>query len=248
MCYTIYAISVIVILILGLIVKEDTLSHSVKIILCTIVGLVAYCALNLSTTEGFAEGKGKGKRRKKKRETIGNIVDTKIEKLEFETRLSELVPKGTIVMYHKAEAEAPKGWAVCDGRDAVDYNTKTTMKTPDLRGRFVLGTGKSETNKLLSDRKLNDRGGVEKLGLEVKNLPAHRHPIGITHKGGYGWGGKYAMDLDGGTETGIAGNSNEADVLDKDGVPITPSAKKTTGDAFEIMPPYYVLTYIIKTS
>jgi microcystin-dependent protein len=244
MSYTIYAISVIVILILGLIVKEDTLSQSVKIILCTIVGLVAYCALNLSTTEGFAQRKGK--RRKKNKENIGNIVDTKIEKLEFETRLSELVPKGTIVMYHKAEA--PKGWALCDGRDAVDYNTKTTMKTPDLRGRFILGAGESETNKLLTNRKLDDRGGVEKLGLEVKNLPAHRHPIGITQKGGYGWGGKYAMDLDGSTETGIAGNSNEAEILDKDGVPTIPSVKKTIGDPFEIMPPYYVLTYIIKAS
>ena len=244
MCYTIYAISVIVILILGLIVKEDTLSQSVKIILCTIVGLVAYCALNLSTTEGFAEGKGK--RRKRKKEMIANIVDTKIEKLEFETRLSELIPKGTIVMYHKAEA--PKGWALCDGGDAVDYNTKTTMKTPDLSGRFVLGAGQSKTNILLTNRNLNDRGGVEKLGLEVKNIPAHRHPIGISQQGGYGWGGKYAMNLDGGTETGNSGNSNEVDILDKDGKAVTPSAKRTIGDPFEIMPPYYVLTYIIKAS
>tara|TARA_B100000035_G_scaffold312915_1_gene325408 strand:+ start:82 stop:3099 length:3018 start_codon:yes stop_codon:yes gene_type:complete len=39
------------------------------------------------------------------------------------------VPSGTIVMYNSGTA--PSGWAVCDGSNG----------TPDLRGRFILGSG-----------------------------------------------------------------------------------------------------------
>jgi hypothetical protein len=58
-------ISIIVILILGLILKEDTLSQSVKIILCAIVSLVAYCALNIYSIEGFAVKKRERSEREK---------------------------------------------------------------------------------------------------------------------------------------------------------------------------------------
>ena len=77
MSSTNYAVSIIVILILGLIVKESTISDSIKIILCTMVGLVAYIALNIDNTEKF------GVVRKKwiTTQMILDMIDTKIAAL-----------------------------------------------------------------------------------------------------------------------------------------------------------------------
>ena len=51
---------------------------------------------------------------------------------------SETVPDGPIpsgLVMAFAGNEIPAGWTVCDGR-----TTPTGLQTPDLRGRFVLGT------------------------------------------------------------------------------------------------------------
>jgi len=64
-------ISIIVILILGLILKEDTLSQLVKIILCANVSLVSYCALNIYSIEGFAGKKNKQSGEKTKNKQSG---------------------------------------------------------------------------------------------------------------------------------------------------------------------------------
>jgi len=58
------------------------------------------------------------------------VYDSSTNKWKNESPSSG-VPSGTIVMYNSGSA--PSGWAVCDG----------TNGTPDLRGRFVLGSGGS---------------------------------------------------------------------------------------------------------
>ena len=79
MSSTNYAISIIVILILGLIVKEAAIQDSIKIILCTIVGIVAYSALNTRySTEKFATIKTK---KWITVQMINDMIDTKIAAL-----------------------------------------------------------------------------------------------------------------------------------------------------------------------
>lgn len=60
---------------------------------------------------------------------------------------NELLPAGSIIMWYGA-APAPKGWAICDG----------TNKTPDLRGRFVIGADEQFAYK--------SSGGAKGLGVQ----------------------------------------------------------------------------------
>lgn len=85
MSSTNYAISIIVILILGLIVKEAAIQDSIKIILCTIVGLVAYSALNTSySTEKFAVAP-----KRLTRDDINSMIDLKISAFSSATTSSD---------------------------------------------------------------------------------------------------------------------------------------------------------------
>lgn len=58
----------------------------------------------------------------------------------------DLVPKGTIVMWYNKDKKhpPPDGWKICNGENS----------TPDLRGRFIVGTFKD--NKVFA----NDKGGI----------------------------------------------------------------------------------------
>lgn len=66
-------------------------------------------------------------------------------------------PPGVIVMWGGAIAAIPSGWALCDGNNG----------TPDLRDRFVLGTG--ETGEI------GETGGNHSITLTIGQLPAHGH-------------------------------------------------------------------------
>lgn len=96
--------------------------------------------------------------------------------------------------------------------------------TPNLKDRFVLSSGSQSVNTL---------GGAATVKLSVANLPAHSH--------GFGVGGGNGNENSG--ETGIADGWSKS----------YSSAKfknKTTetgsGAEFGILPPYYVLAFIMK--
>jgi hypothetical protein len=83
---------------------------------------------------------------------------------------AEIFPQGGIIMWSGTIEEIPEGWSFCDG----------TNGTPDLRDRFVPGTGNLYT--------VGDTGGspdvllpthTNEFVLEDEHIPAH------THKGGY---------------------------------------------------------------
>lgn len=40
-------------------------------------------------------------------------------------------------------ATLPDGWAICNGQTITRSDTGASMATPDLRGRFVIGSGGS---------------------------------------------------------------------------------------------------------
>lgn len=107
----------------------------------------------------------------------------------------------------------PDGWHLCDG----------TSGTPDLRGRFVLGT---------SDKYSDGRtGGYEKVTLEIEQIPRHRHAFYSATSSASGY-------ID--TSTPIAINSTTGSIQ------VVQTTDNGSSKAHENMPPYYALAYIMK--
>lgn len=155
-------------------------------------------------------------------------------------------PTGTVAAY--AGAAAPEGWLLCDGR-AVSRSTyaglfnvigtrygvgdgSTTFNLPDLRGRFVLGTGQGVG---LTNRTLGSVGGEEAHALTLPEMPAHQHnspTAANTSPGSY-----EVPPISGGGINGFAS-------YDYGGAAPTSSAG---GNApHNNMPPYLALNYIIR--
>ena len=147
------------------------------------------------------------------------------------------LPSGTIVAYN--QNNAPPGWTLCNGSNG----------SPDLRGRFILGNGGS--------RGINITGGEENVTLGVHQMPQHNHNVnGSTSTNGHhshnshiykGFGSdcrncshnfQPLRGSDGHVETHGAGNHNHTFNVD--------SSHAGGNQAHNNMPPFYVLTYIMK--
>ena len=251
MNYTISIVSIIVILILGLIIKENTLSHSVKIILCIMVALVTYFGLNRCITEGFAQKKGKGKGKGKGNKTRSLGDDTIPQ-----------VPIGTIWLW--AGEVIPLGWQLCNGIGKVNILNDAEYNIPNLQNRFVLGAGDISDNTV---RNIHSKGGNENIYLLQNNIPEHNHNINISRRGDYtkartnlnGDGNAYddgggAINTSSCIECGKTWYQYSEDNTSKikyietqDKMSTTEKTTiKNTGNPVNIMPPYHVLKYIIK--
>lgn len=98
--------------------------------------------------------------------------------------------------------------------------------TPDLRGKFILG---SDNSHAIGSTGGNANGSIT---LSVDNLPAHTHTtsgVSITEStdgGSLFSGGENTISAGGSGVTGSTGS----------------------GNAIDIMPPYYALAYIMKVS
>jgi microcystin-dependent protein len=66
-----------------------------------------------------------------------------------------IVPIGGIIMW--SGASVPAGWALCDGNNS----------TPDLRDKFVVGSGSSYS--------IGNTGGANSVALSTGHLPSHQH-------------------------------------------------------------------------
>lgn len=87
---------------------------------------------------------------------------------------------------------APRGWALCYGQLlAISQNDalfsllgtiyggdgRTTFGLPDMRGRVATHQG---TGPGLSEYRLGNRGGVERVTLTPAQLVPHRHDLGVA--------------------------------------------------------------------
>ncbi len=113
---------------------------------------------------------------------------------------------------------APNGWVLCDG----------TNGTPNLKGRFILGAG---SNAGLSTRTLGQTGGVETVTLGINQIPAHNHKFNGVNVSINTFINRVSGHGNAANEDNI-----EADTNNMGG-----------GKPHENMPPFYVLTYIMKT-
>jgi microcystin-dependent protein len=148
------------------------------------------------------------------------------------------IPCGTIIMWHGRMEDIPVGWVVCDG----------TNGTPDLRGRFILGSGQGAGLTLRNPQQ--PTGGRESVALGVNQLPRHSHSIsdpGHSHN----WRG--SVSRQGEDDRNYSVDFAKGDVsswdFDKNtnSVPTNITINEAgSGEAFEIMPPFYILVFLMK--
>ena len=89
------------------------------------------------------------------------------------------IPIGGIIMWSGTTGTSlPSNWKLCDG------STYNSIKTPDLRGRFVLSSttptsvnGGIALASGLTARTVDAIGGKETVALEVTHMPAHTHGV-----------------------------------------------------------------------
>ena len=120
------------------------------------------------------------------------VVDGNVTFTNKNTNSMEIFPRFMVMAW--ASADIPKGWAQCDG-STYKYNEddgnviktvdsdSTGIKTPDLRGRFIMGAGNvTSDNRTFynsKDYKLNEKGGEDSHTLTVDELATHDHKIDL---------------------------------------------------------------------
>ena len=157
------------------------------------------------------------------------------------------LPPGSIIPWFGQLRDLPEGWHICDG----------TNGTPDLRDRFIVGTG--------SNYKLGDIGGLDAVKLEASEQPNHYHYFGYNYSSNNGQFPcirdralipRYPASANGAGVTASKWNgSNGGNWWGWDGGGssyllsnlVTSLAYGTAADeAHENRPPYYALFYIMK--
>lgn len=135
-----------------------------------------------------------------------------------------VIPVGGIVIW--TQSKIPDGWAICDGQN----------NTPDLRGRFVMGTLSTE---------LVATGGVAAVTLTVDNLPRHKHGFkqSVAKKTTQNWAWS---DYD---ETGgsVWADYNKGATYFSGTTSSNPGAADKKVEPHENRPPYYAVYYIMRT-
>ncbi len=160
------------------------------------------------------------------------------------------IPLGGIIMW--SGATPPNGWALCNGQ------TLNGQVTPDLRGRFVLGSGAGTG---LTVRTLGQTGGVETVTLTLNEIPAHTHTVdppstATTSNGSHTHSFTLGRDdsgdrnvaadgdVSGGQTTGTTASAGaHTHTMD---IAQFNSGSAGSGQAHQNMPPFYVLAFIMR--
>lgn len=96
-----------------------------------------------------------------------------------------ITPLGGIIMWSGVGSTVPDGWALCDGRSSNGY------KTPDLRGRFIVGHEPNSPaynqpgNLSTKGTAVGDIGGDSVVTLTTAQMPSHDHSGNTGYDGGH---------------------------------------------------------------
>ena len=169
---------------------------------------------------------------------INNIVQASV---------GDTMPELSVITY--AGSTVPSGWQLCDGSVFTytndenvtisdsrvlnfNINSSSNRLTPDLRGRFILGSGQGVS---LTNRNIHETGGTEEETLTEAQMPSHNHRQHIVKGNDLNWsstyGGPYSVGTDDKFAQGYYGSYTDS---------------KGSDQPHNNMPPFYVLTYIIK--
>ena len=188
----------------------------------------------------------------------GNLtVDGNIFLTNRNTNLMNLLPKFMVIAWASAGG-VPKGWAMCDGQKykmdpttgvVTALNANATdddmVITPDLKGRFILGTGNGTG---LTNRELNKTGGEENHKLTASEMASHFH---------YEFVNATSPNLDHGINNASSpvanvekGDNSHNYMIQSTGGGDYPSLGKSSIVGNDVphnnMPPFYTLYYIMK--
>ena len=174
-----------------------------------------------------------------------------------------LVPIKGIIMFSGTADDVPANWKICDGNNG----------TPNLVNKFVIAaatydatvtpTGNDSGWRTAAEGTDEASGGEATKLLGTANLPSHTHTKGTLAVTGGDHNHQYRrlVELtdndDNGVpvgNTGSAGPSHEnANTDDSGDLTLTVSGNTgdqggTMGEAFDILPPYYAIAYIMRVS
>lgn len=185
--------------------------------------------------------------------------------VEVASSTSHFLPRGTIISFHSDSA--PTGWHLCDGDGEYINEYGDSTPIPDLRGRFILGAGQGQD---LTERLLDASGGAETHIITMAQMPKHNHNTSdsIDASGNIDASGAHTHTSDASGAPGLAVRStgstsysgsdfNSDAIIDITAAPVALHINDASshshkiysagsGSAYNIMNPYYVLTYIIK--
>jgi microcystin-dependent protein len=162
------------------------------------------------------------------------------------------VPLGGIIMW--SGTSAPDGWAICDGR-----GYENGLVTPDLRNRFVVGSGKfgtrgsSEQNLGYKGYYTGETGGQKNVTLTKEQMPSHTHSGLTKSDGAHSHKGNNTFVVNAGSAVHVisyqASNDTTYGKIHSNGSAHKHSfTTNATGgsQAHENRPPYYALAFIIR--
>lgn len=139
------------------------------------------------------------------------------------------IPIGGIIIWSGSVYDIPDGWVLCNGEN----------NTPNLSGRFVMGPVKNEFALFGGQYNTKSSGGNREVTLTVENLPSHSHEY---------FGDDQLEGRDSGRTTTKVRDAPGYDAKSElsGSSKVYRSGSTGSGTAINILPPYYVLAYIMR--
>jgi microcystin-dependent protein len=164
--------------------------------------------------------------------TVSQIPDVSGFATKTELSAAGVIPTGLICMW--SGSTVPTGWALCNG----------TNGTPDLRDRFIVGSGKSYA--------IGTIGGSNTVTLTTAQMPSHTHTgttgdATVQYRGVMGQSQTYLNSYEKGYPMADKyDNGGKGTISLGTHTHTFTTSSSGSGSSHENRPPYYALAFIMK--